>query len=157
MHPILLAVFAGLCWGVGELFTKSVLHTKQVGPITAITVRTAVALPVLLVAWFVARWYLQAPKEQPSLLDADRAVVLKLVCGSGLVAGAAAMIFFYWALSIGEISRIKPVAFAAAPATAVLLGWAVLGEAMDVRKALGVGLILVGVVVLTGSGAAKHA
>ncbi len=156
MHPILLAVLAGLCWGIGELFTKSVLHTKQVGPMTAIMVRTAVALPVLILAWTAARYWLGAPKEQPSLLDADRAVVLKLICGSGLVAGALAMVFFYWALSIGEISRIKPVAFAVAPATAVVLGSVVLGEAMDVRKGLGVALILCGVIVLTG-GAPKHA
>jgi uncharacterized membrane protein len=150
MNAIVLAVLAGLCWGIGELFTRSVLHTKQIGPMTAIMVRTAVALPVLILAWAAARYWLGAPKEQPSLFDADRAVVLKLVCGSGLIAGALAMVFFYWALSIGEISRIKPIAFAMAPATAVVLGSVVLGEAMDIRKALGVALILGGVIVLTG-------
>jgi len=156
MNAIVLAVLAGVCWGIGELFTRSVLHTKQVGPMTAIMVRTAVALPVLVLAWAAARWWFVAPKEQPSIFDADRAVVLKLVLGSGLVAGAAAMIFFYWALSIGEISRVKPVAFAVAPATAVVLASVVLGEVMDLRKAIGVALILGGVIVLTG-GAAKHA
>lgn len=156
MQAIILAVCAGICWGVGELFTRSVLHTRQVGPVTAIMVRTAVALPVLVIAWAAARWWLGAPKEQPSLFDADRAVVLKLVCGSGLIAGALAMVFFYWALSIGEISRIKPVAFAVAPATAVVLGSVLLGESMDLRKAIGVGLILAGVVVLTGKAAVKH-
>jgi uncharacterized membrane protein len=152
MNPIVLAILAGLCWGIGELFTRSVLHSKQVGPMTAIMVRTAVALPALVLAWAAARWWLGAPKEQPSLFDADRAVVLKLVCGSGLIAGALAMVFFYWALSVGELTRVKPVAFAVAPATAVVLGSLLLGESMDVRKALGVGLILVGVIVLTAGG-----
>lgn len=47
MNAIILAIGAGLCWGIGEVFTKSVLHTGKVGPITAITVRSTVALPVI--------------------------------------------------------------------------------------------------------------
>ena len=45
MAAIVLAVLAGLAWGIGEVFTKSVLHSKQIGPITAIAVRSSVALP----------------------------------------------------------------------------------------------------------------
>ncbi|HBS29057.1 MAG TPA: hypothetical protein DEB06_06315 [Phycisphaerales bacterium] len=149
MKAILLAALAGLCWGVGELFTKSVLHTKQVGPFTAIAVRSTVALPFIWAAYAIAvhrlgnepaRWW----------RTAEPVTLLKLALGSGLVAGAAAMIFFYAALSLGEISRIKPIAFALAPATAVLLGWLVLSEPMTLKKTLGVALILAGVVVLTG-------
>ena len=70
--------------------------------------------------------------------------------GSGVCAGAAGMICFYVALSLGEISKVKPIAFAVAPAIAVLLGWLVLGEAMTPRKAAGVLMILGGVVLLTG-------
>ena len=44
MQTILFAVLAGLCWGIGEMFTKSVLHTKQIGPITAIAVRSTFVL-----------------------------------------------------------------------------------------------------------------
>ena len=46
----MLAILAGTFWGVGEFFTKQVLHTGRVGPVTAITVRSTVALPVL---WLV--------------------------------------------------------------------------------------------------------
>lgn len=149
MKAILLAALAGLFWGVGELFTKSVLHTKQIGPITAITVRSAVALPVIIAAYLVAMY---GVKSEPARWwkTADTSTILKLVLGSGLIAGAAAMICFYAALSLGEIGRIKPIAFALAPATAVVLGWLVLGETMSAQKAVGVALILVGVVVLTG-------
>ncbi len=31
MWAIACAIGAGLCWGIGELFTKSVLHSGQVG------------------------------------------------------------------------------------------------------------------------------
>jgi len=150
MKAILFAVLAGLFWGVGELFTKSVLHSKQVGPLTAIAVRSSVALPLLWGAYALAVHRLGA--EPATWLHADRPVLTKLILGSGVVAGALAMICFYVSLHLGEISRVKPVAFAIAPATAVVLGWLALGEAMTTRKALGVLAILAGVVLLTGGG-----
>ncbi|MCB9845482.1 MAG: DMT family transporter [Phycisphaeraceae bacterium] len=150
MKGVLLALGAGLCWGVGELCTKSVLHTHKVGPITAITVRSTVALPVLWLAYAIAVHWLEA--EPREWMRAGAPTILKLVLGSGLVAGAAAMVLFYAALHVGEISRIKPIAFATAPAVAVVLGWLVLRESMTLAKAIGVLLILSGVVVLTGGG-----
>jgi transporter family protein len=148
MNAILLAIGAGLCWGIGELCTKSVLHTHKVGPLTAIAVRSTVALPVIWAAWAVAMYVLKV--EPRDWMKAGSTTLLKLMLGSGLVAGAAAMILFYSALHLGEISRIKPVAFALAPAVAVLLGWLLLGESMTPKKAVGVLMILSGVVVLTG-------
>lgn len=149
MQAIILAICAGLCWGVGELFTKQVLHTKTVGPITAITVRSTIALPVIWLAYFVAvRWMKSEPTDW--LRASSTGTLLKLALGSGFVAGAAAMIFFYSALSRGQISVIKPIAFTLAPACAVLLGWMVLGEPMSVRKGIALAMILGGVVLLTG-------
>ena len=49
----LLAVVAGASWGVGEVVTKSVLLSGQVGPLTAIAVRSTVALPII---WW-GRWW----------------------------------------------------------------------------------------------------
>jgi len=157
MNPaILMAIGAGLCWGVGELFTKSVLHTKQIGPITAVAVRTTVALPILWGAYwyFVVHRGLE-PRGWWKIGDtaaggAAVPTLLKLVLGSGVIAGAIALIFFYAALNLAEVSRIKPIAFALAPAVAVVLGWLVMGEAMTVKKAVAVMLILSGVVMLTG-------
>lgn len=151
MQAIVLAILAGVCWGVGELCTKAVLHTRQVGPITAITVRATVALPALLIAYFVARHVLKTPSEQGNWWQADTTTLLKLILGSGLCAGAAAMIFFYSALNLEDISTIKPIAFTIAPAIAVVLGWLILGEEVSVRKWIAVGLILTGVVLLTSA------
>lgn len=145
--PILLAIAAGLCWGAGEVATRSALHSGKVGPFTAIAIRSTVALPLIWAAWLVARRL--SPREAAGFSQIDTPTWLKLTLGSGLVAGAAAMIFFYAALSLADISRIKPIAFALAPATAVLLGWLLLGEPMTARKLAGAALILLGVIVLT--------
>lgn len=82
----------------------------------------------------------------------DRIVWLKLILGSGLLAGFAGVFFFYLGLASpgGDISRIRPIAFSLAPASAVLLGWLMLGEAMTLRKAIAVVFILIGIIMLSG-------
>ena len=152
MKPMLFAIAAGLCWGIGEVCTRSALHGGRIGPIGAITVRSLVAIPFLILVFWLMTRGVAGLRIEPALAEADRATWLKLVLGSGLVAGAMAMIFFYVALSLGEVSVVKPIAFSIAPAVGVLLGWLVLGESMDARKALAVGLILAGVVILTTGG-----
>ena len=147
MKAILFAIAAGLFWGVGEVFTKSVLHTKQIGPVTAIAVRSTVALPIL---WLVYFFVVKSAKMEPQAwTKADPATLWKLILGSGLLAGAGGMVCFYAALNYGEVSRVKPIAFALAPAVAVIIGWLALGEPMHARKAIAVALILTGVVMLS--------
>lgn len=147
MKAIILACCAGLCWGVGEVFTKAVLHTGKIGPVTAIAVRSTIALPVLWLTYLiVVSWKGDEPRNW---MIAGTPTLAKLALGSGLLAGACGMICFYLALQSGEVSRIKPIAFTIAPATAVALGCLFLGESMTVQKAIGTALVLAGVVVLT--------
>lgn len=151
MKAVFIATLAGVCWGIGEVFTKSVLQTGKVGPVTAIAVRSAIALPFLWLAyWWFTHHLVREPRDW---VHADSGTWIKLILGSGLIAGAGGMVCFYTALNLGEISRIKPVAFAVAPATGVILGWLVLGESMTVQKAAAIVLILAGVVLLTGDAA----
>jgi uncharacterized membrane protein len=154
MKAMSLAVMAGVCWGVGELCTKMVLHTHKVGPVTAIAVRSTIALPLLWIAYLlvVQAWGME-PRAWWRTLDGGD--IARLVLGSGLTAGAVAMICYYMALNLDDISRVKPVAFTLAPAVAVLLGWWLLKEPMTVRKGVAVAMILGGVVLLTGTGAPK--
>jgi transporter family protein len=146
MKAAILAVLAGVCWGVGEFFTKQVLHSGRVGPVTAIAVRSTVALPVLWVVYFLVA---RRAGEPGTWTPAGPATLAKLVLGSGLVAGAFGMLCFYGALHLGPISKVKPIAFTVAPCVAALLGWLALGEPMSVRKAAAVALIVAGVVLLT--------
>ena len=65
MKGVWIAVAAGLCWGVGEVFTKSVLHSGRIGPVTALAVRSTVALPVIWLACLVAVGPLRAEPREP--------------------------------------------------------------------------------------------
>jgi len=153
MRAILFAVLAGLCWGVGEIFTKKALNTGLVGPMTAMFVRACVTVVLSLAAYIGAAHVL---KTEPSswARQAGLPVWLMLTLGSGLLAGFAGVFFFYLGLASpgGDISKLRPIAFALAPATAVILGWMVLGEGMSLRKGAACVLILVGIVMLAGEG-----
>lgn len=161
MQAILFAVIAGLCWGVGEVCAKAVLHTHKVGPFFAVALRTTIALPIIWGAYLVARRLAPATAGKGLSLAGDDALSprqwLLLIGGSGIVAGALAMIAFYIAISMGEVSKMKPIAFSIAPAAAVLLGAIFLGEPLTARKALAVAIILLGVVLLSTGGAPSRA
>lgn len=153
MKPILLAILAGLCWGVGEIFTKMALNTGRVGPMTIVLIRACIVLPPALAAYFIAAHFWKT--EPPNWIkNAGPSVWAMLIIGSGLMAGFLGVFFFYWGLAQpgGDISRLRPIAFGLAPATAVLLGWIMLGEAMTLRKAFAVILIIAGIALLTGKG-----
>lgn len=157
MKAVLFAVVAGLCWGVGEIFTKAALNSGQIGPMGVLLVRAAVTLPPTILAFLFAA-YLSQSESATWWRDMDSGVWVKLVLGSGLMAGFAGVFFFYLGLAApgGDISRIRPIAFSLAPASAVLLGWLMLGEPMTIRKIVAVALILVGIVMLTGTAGGDH-
>jgi uncharacterized membrane protein len=157
MKHVVFAVLAGVLWGVGEVCTRSALHSGRVGPISAITVRSLVAIPVVLAVFFLMTRGVAGLKAEPALQAINGVNWLKIVLGSGLVAGGLAMVCFYIALSLGEVSVVKPIAFSIAPAVGVVLGWLVLGEELSARKVLAVALIVAGVVILTTGGGKRVA
>lgn len=157
MKAIVCAILAGLCWGVGEIFSKWALNTGQVGPMAVQMVRAAVTLPLTIAALVVATKFTNS--EVPGWYrQLDGKVWLMLIGGSGLLAGFAGVFFFYLGLSLpgGDISKLRPIAFALAPATAVVLGWLILHEEMTWRKGIAVVLIVVGIMMLAGGKAAPH-
>lgn len=160
MQALIFAVVAGLCWGIGEVCAKAVLHTHKVGPFFAVALRTTIALPIIWGAYLIARRVAPDGAGKGLALRGEDALTIKqwllLLGGSGVVAGAMAMIAFYISISLGEVSKMKPVAFTIAPAAAVVLGAVFLGEALTVRKVIGVVIVLLGVLVIaSGSGAGR--
>ena len=51
MNPQLLALITAIAWGVGGFFEKRGLHAGNLSPQVGITIRTAVALIFLGIAW----------------------------------------------------------------------------------------------------------
>lgn len=152
---ILLAIAAGLCWGVGEVFTRQVLHSKEIGPFAALLVRTMVALPLIALAYLAAAHLGLVTSEVPGWrANLSTANWLRLLLGSGLLAAALALVFFYAALSLGQVSVVKPIAFAVAPVTAVFLGALLLGEPLTLRKLIAIACIAVGIVLMAAPGKA---
>ena len=151
MFAILCAILAGLCWGVGEIFTKGAINTKEIGPMGAVFFRAGVTLPLALAAYLVAH---SVVKSEPQVWwrDMSGSTWAKLIFGSGVLAGFAGVFFFYLGLAQpgGDISLLRPIAFALAPATAVILGWLILKEELTPRKIAAVVLIVCGIVLLTG-------
>lgn len=149
---VLFAVLAGLCWGIGEVCARGVLHGGKIGPFLAVAIRSSVALPLIWMAFAAAHRI--APNASGKGLGALTGKEWGLlVVGSGVVAGAAAMICFYISISLDEVSKMKPIAFSVAPMAAVVLGAMFLGEALTVRKAVAVCLVMAGVLLLaTGGG-----
>lgn len=157
MKAVLFAILAGLCWGLGELFTKTVLHSGKVGPMTVVLVRALVGVVPAAIAYLVAYQIMRT--EPRGWWQSGTPLMLKLTLGSAFLAGFAGVFFFYLGLASGPITTVKPIAFTLAPAVAVLLGWLVLREPMNGAKALGVVLVLAGVVLIAGVGgkaAASH-
>lgn len=158
MAPIVFAVLAGLFWGIGELCTKSALKSGEVGPVTAVAVRTSVALPVVWALWFaVVRGWLEplgisAARESVLLGGASGATWWKLALGAGVCAGGLGVGCFYLGIAAGDISLVKPIAFTLAPAFAALGAAALLDEPLTPRKAVGLALVLAGVVLLARKG-----
>lgn len=152
---VLFAVLAGLCWGIGEVCARGVLHGGKIGPFLAVAIRSSVALPLIWMAFAAA--HRVAPNASGKGLGAltVKEWVLLLV-GSGVVAGAAAMICFYISISLGEVSKMKPIAFTVAPVAAVILGAMFLGESLTPRKMLAVVMVIGGVLLLATAGKPGH-
>lgn len=146
---ILFAALAGLCWGIGEVLGKQVLSSRQVGPFALVLARAAGAVPLALLAFYLAAHTFRA--EPATWWRADGPVLWKLLLGPVLMAGFGGVLFFYLGLRYGDISVVKPISFVLAPLFAVLLGWLLLREPMSPQKGLGVALGLVGVVLIATS------
>jgi drug/metabolite transporter (DMT)-like permease len=54
MKAILFALLGGLCWGVGEFFTKQVLLSGKIGPWAVVMVRIVAVVPLAVLAYWLA-------------------------------------------------------------------------------------------------------
>lgn len=140
MRPFLLALLTAAAWGVGGFFEKKGLHLGNLPPQVGATLRTAVALLVLLAV--------SAPQLR-ALREAPPRALWAIALGGGVAAGALGVLCFYAALKSAPLARVMPVAFTSplfGAAVAILAG----GETPSARTLAGMLLTVGGIIVLTG-------
>ncbi len=142
MRPYLFfAILAGLAWGIGGYFEKAGLRDLGIPPIAGITLRTAIAL-VLLGLLSIPAW--KAVAEPGN----TRAWVM-IVVGGGIVAGSLGMWAFYSALATSEnLGVTLAIAFAMSPVAGTALGLIRRTQQMDPKIALGLLLVVAGIVLI---------
>jgi uncharacterized membrane protein len=143
MRPYLIyAVLAGVCWGVGGYFEKVGLKTLALPPIAGITLRTAVAFVALGIVSIPA-WKGFAPPGGMT------SAWLMIAVGGGIVAGSLGMWSFYSSLAASEnLGVTLAVAFALSPVAGTLTGLLRGDQTMELKTALGLLAIVVGIVLV---------
>jgi transporter family protein len=127
-YALLSAAFAGATAILGKLGVMGLPSNL------ATAVRTVV---ILIFAWAIAL----GRGEHRALLHTEPRSLLFLVL-SGITTGLSWLAYFR-ALQLGPASRVAPIDKLSLPLT-VFLAWLILGEAVSIRSALGVGLMVAG-------------
>jgi len=123
---------AGCANVVGKKFSRSI------NPIVNVVVQMGVGALLLMVGGILFEREVPLNIGQTSLL----AVLYLAVAGS-----AFAFVALYWLFTRIEVTRVSLFSFIT-PIVAVVLGWLILGEKIDLNVALGGSLILVGVILV---------
>ncbi len=138
---VVFAVVAGLAWGIGGYFEKAGLRAIGLAPIAGITLRTAVALAVL--------GLLSINQWKGLSLRSDGSAWLMIAIGGGVVAGSLGMWSFYRSLATTDnLGVALAIAFALSPIAGTVIGLARGDQPMEGKTALGMALIVGGIVVL---------
>ncbi len=150
MQAILFSLLAGLCWGVGEFFTKQVMMSGKVGPFAVIMVRIVLAAPIAIAAYLIAANFSKMEVKEWWMMPGD--IKFKLLFGSTLLASFGGVAFFYLGLKYGDISVVVPIAMGLSPVVGAFLGWWILQESMPSMKAAGIGLMVAGLAMVAVGG-----
>lgn len=139
MKAELFALMTAILWGVGSFFEKKGLHQGGISPHIGILIRTGTAV-IVLTALSYPYWH--------QIRTIELRPLLYVVIGGGILAGTLGMLFFYRALSAGELSRVLPIAFTS-PIYGAVMGMVILGEEVAPSKIIGIILSFLGVAILT--------
>ena len=140
MNPQLLALITAIAWGVGGFFEKRGLHAGNLSPQVGITIRTAVAL-IILGTVSLPQW--------KTIPEAGPKALLMMVIGGGIVAGSVGMLSFYAAIrGASSLAQVMPIAFTS-PLFSALTAIVFQTEKLTWQTALGMGLTIAGIAVLT--------
>lgn len=138
---ILFAILAGAFWGIGGYFEKAGLKAMGMPPITGITLRTLIALLILGIISIPSWKLIQNPSNTSAWL--------MIIIGGGIVAGSLGMWSFYAALAKSEnLGVTLAIAFAMSPIAGTLLGIIKGTQEINLKIAVGILLIVAGIVLV---------
>ncbi len=141
MKAQMFALLTAFFWGVGGYFEKKGLHMGNLSPQMGITIRTFIALLILGTVSF-PQW--------KTLQYAGTKALLYMAIGGGVAAGAAGMLCFYIAIKGAPLGKVMPIAFTS-PLFGAIMGILFSGEAVTLKKIIGICMTVGGIFVLTFS------
>jgi len=113
-------------------------YSQSINPIVNVVVQMGVGALLLMVGGIILERGIPLSFDQTSIF----AVLYLALAGS-----AFAFVALYWLFTRMEVTRVSLFTFIT-PIVAVILGWLILGERMDLNVAVGGSLILVGVILV---------
>jgi bacterial/archaeal transporter family protein len=138
LNAVFLALLAVVFWGSAPLFEK--LGLREVSPTLGVALRSWIAATAMLA-------YTIANREISDVLRIRSIALLYMAIGA-VFAAILGQIFYFTALKHGKASVVVPMV-GAYPLVSALLSIAFLREAVTWPKALGIALVVGGVVLLS--------
>jgi DME family drug/metabolite transporter len=142
---VLLGMVAAICYTGTNIALRGVTREGELD--WGVWVTCMKSLPSALSAWCIVGYL--ALRGRPALPSIRTIGILVTI---GLVVQAGGNVFFQWSLAMCGLALTVPTVFATLILTGALLGRTWLGEAVTVRSAIAMGL-LIGAIALLGLGA----
>jgi len=136
-YPYILAVITLIFWGTAPIFGK--IGLTKLNPYTALAIRSIV-VAIIMVIIVLARG------DFKELLNADIKSVV-FISLEGIFASLIGHFAYYYALKLGETTRVVPIT-SAFPLITLFLAILFLSEKITIFKGSGIILILAGIILL---------
>jgi bacterial/archaeal transporter family protein len=136
--PAILALLCARFWGLAPIFEK--VGLRHLPPLPGVFARSLV---VTAITGFALAGLFLFQRESLGEIKLNLRWFLWIAAG-GISGGLLAQFLYYAALKSGEASRVAPIA-SAFPLVTVIFSVLFLGESITGAKALGAGLVVVGI------------
>ncbi|SDE97544.1 EamA family transporter [Sporomusa acidovorans] len=133
-------IFAGIAmvfWGIAPVWGK--LGLCELQPLAALTIRSIIITIILVVVVTI--------RGQWGLVAGVSAKNIGFIGLEGICAALLGQLAYYYALRLGEVSRVSPIV-SAFPLVALMLGILILGEKLTIYKIVAALLIVIGIVLM---------
>jgi len=136
-YPYLLALITLLFWGIAPVFGK--LGLAKINPYIALAIRSFVISIILIIIVLV-----RGDIKEIASVNLKSAAFIAM---EGIFASLIGHFAYYYALKLGETSRVVPIA-SAFPVITVIVSVIFFAEKITLAKGAGIALIMAGILLL---------